>query len=153
MTSKSFLKHKISQNSSKKGLGRIFAPYRHALRVWTKIQNFTIFTSEPATQILRCAVWVHILTLSPFFENFWIFQKRWNIFHTLITFEWRKLAEFCWLEKSQNVQVLFFSLTKIPISGRLSRNDLQALVCPTNLLSLKPLKNLDLSVRGCSSIT
>ena len=123
MTRKSFLMHTISQNLSKRAWGWVFAPYRHTLRVWTKIQNFTIFTCEPATKNLRCAVWMHILTPSPFFENFWIFQKKKkNVFHTIITFEWRKLAEFCWLEKSQNVQVLFFSFTKFPISGRLSRD-------------------------------
>ena len=73
MMRKSILHGYTSRNMPKKGLGAVFAPYRHTPRQEAKIQNLTIFTTEPAKKDFGCAVWVHILTKSPFFENFWIF--------------------------------------------------------------------------------
>ena len=76
MMRESILDGYTSRNMPKKGLGAVFAPYRHTPRQEAKIQNLTIFiteVTEPAKQNFGCAVWVHILTPSPFFENFWVF--------------------------------------------------------------------------------
>ena len=73
MMRESILDGYTSRNMPKKGLGAVFAPYRYTPRQEAKIQNLTIFITEPAKQDFGCAVWVHILTPSPFFENFWVF--------------------------------------------------------------------------------
>ena len=66
MMRKSILDGYTSRNMHKRGLGAVFAPYRHTPRQEAKIQNLTIFTTEPAKQDFGCAVWVHILTQALF---------------------------------------------------------------------------------------
>ena len=48
MMRESILDGYTSLNMPKKGLGAVFAPYRHTPRQEVKIQNLTIFTTEPA---------------------------------------------------------------------------------------------------------
>ena len=50
MMRKSILDGYTSRNMPKKGLGAVFAPYRHTPRQEAKIQNLTIFTTVPAKQ-------------------------------------------------------------------------------------------------------
>ena len=64
----------------KKGLGAVFAPYRHTLRQAAKTQNLTIFTTEPAKQNFECAIWVHILTQALFLKIFGFFEENRTFF-------------------------------------------------------------------------
>ena len=76
MDLKSLLRHEIVRKLLEKGLGCVFAPYRHTLRELTQNENFMILTPEPASGNFRCAIWVQILTQSPFFESFRLFWKK-----------------------------------------------------------------------------
>ena len=93
---------------SEKCLKRAWGQYLHPTGTLQdnqpKPQNLTIFTTEPARQNFGCAIWVRILTLSPFFENFWVCWRKKSIFHTLIVFVREKLDDLCWVKVSLQIR-------------------------------------------------
>ena len=73
----------VGQKLPKKGLRCVFAPYRYTLRELAQHGNFMILTPEPASGNFRCAIWVQILTQSPFLESFRLFWKKIELFSYL----------------------------------------------------------------------
>ena len=68
-----------------------------------KSKKFSIFTAEPASKNLRCAIWVRIPLPSPFCENFGFFEKNRTFFIPLSSLsDWNstscaqaKIAQIC----------------------------------------------------------